>query len=97
MNQFERIGHYCNKCGNVVCKCAEIEEKRKIITSSNVNYFHVKEQTKEEKIAMYMECSKEQLIEMLLENQRINEMFIKPKYSGNFNKIIEDINNKLDK
>ncbi len=31
----------------------------------------VVEQTHEEKIAMYMECSKEKLIEMLMENQRI--------------------------
>lgn len=28
-NSFERIGTYCDKCGNVICKCAETETYRK--------------------------------------------------------------------
>lgn len=35
------------------------------------------EQTREEKVAMYMKLPKKQIIEMLLENQRYVEMFRK--------------------
>lgn len=38
---------------------------------NTVNYFHVAEQTREEKIAMYEKLSKKELIAMLLENQRL--------------------------
>jgi hypothetical protein len=35
------------------------------------NYYQVVDMTKEEKIAMYMGCTKRELIEMLLENQEL--------------------------
>jgi hypothetical protein len=42
---------------------------------SLTNYIQVVEQTQEEKIAIYMKCSKKELIEMLLENQRLVDLF----------------------
>ena len=43
--------------------------------------YQIIEQTKEEKIAMYMKCTKNQLIEMLLENQRIVESSNKTEFT----------------
>ena len=43
--------------------------------TEEVNYMHVIEQTEEEEIAMYMKQSKEDIIKMLLECQRLLKSF----------------------
>ena len=41
------------------------------MTMDDINYMQVVEQTHDEKVAMYMKCTKKQLIEMLIECHRL--------------------------
>lgn len=47
----------------------------------NTNYIQVADMTKEEKIAMYMKCTKRELIEMLIENQELLMQAITRNYN----------------
>ena len=53
-----------------------IDKKKKIGLTENTvppenNFMQIVEQTHEEKIAMYMKCTKKELIEMLIECNRL--------------------------
>lgn len=49
-----------------------------------INYYHVVEQTDEEKLAMYMKLSKIELAKMLIEaNKHLQRMELRPIYVDN--------------
>lgn len=49
-----------------------------------INYYHVVEQTDEEKLAMYMKLSKTELAKMLIEaNKHLQRMELRPIYVDN--------------
>ena len=48
---------------------------------NDINYMQIVEQTHEEKVKMYMKCTKKELISMLLQNQMLLENFTLPLVS----------------
>ena len=62
------------------------KSRRRNMDNDSVNFMQVVEQTYEEKMKMYMKCTKKQLCEMLIECNRILELYLPITDHGNKDK-----------